>query len=146
MEFGGVIKAAVGRQVNNMGGVEKAAALVGMGKTQLANYCHPDRGERVPLVVALSLDEAAGDPLVLRTAATLLGFRLLPLDEHAEADILTALGATAGSAGQLLAEGYAAAADGKVTPSERRQMARKAVELQTGLATLLLALGTVAEE
>lgn len=145
MEFGSVIKAAINRQVKAMGGVEAAAALVGMGKTQLANYQHPDRDERVPLVVALRLDEAAGDPLVLRAAAALIGYRLERLDDHAEGDILTALGSTAGTAGQLLAEGYAAAADHTFSRAERRQMAKRAMDLQASLAALVAAIGVESE-
>lgn len=142
MDFDKAIKAALEKQVKALGGVESAAHLVGMGKTQLANYYHPDRSERLPLIVAMRLDEVAGEPAILTVAAGLLGYRLERIDGTAEGDIAAALGATASVAGQLISEGILAGLDRKYTPAERRQLAHRVAALQGELAALTQALGT----
>jgi hypothetical protein len=144
MDFDAIIKAAVKRQLEALGGDVAAGQLVSMGKTQLSNYSNADRPERIPLTVALRLDEAAGNPLILNAAAALLGCRLARAGDGG-GDILTALGSTAGTAGQLLAEGYAAAADHTFSPAERRQMAKRAMDLQAALAALVTAIGAESE-
>lgn len=146
MDFNGPIKAAVEGQVKALNGVEPAAHLVGIGKTQLANYYHPDRAERVPLVVAMRLDEVAGAPLILTRAAGMLGYRLVRIDQKLDGDIVAALGATASASGQLVAEGISAGADRIYTPAERRQLGKRIGELQAQLAELERALGTTGED
>lgn len=145
MDFDKAIKAALEKQVKALNGCEAASHLVGMGKTQLANYYHPDRSERVPLIVAMRLDQVAGDPAILTVAAGLLGYRLERIDNSAEGDITAALGATASVAGQLIAEGIQAGVDRVYSGTERRQMGNRITQLQSELAALMRALGTEGE-
>lgn len=141
MDFNGVIKSAIDEQIKALNGVEAAAHMVGMGKTQLANYRHPDREERVPLVVAMRLDEVSGNPVILTRAAGLIGYRLVRIDQTLEGDITAALGATASASGQLLADGIKAGIDHVYTPAERRQLGQRIAELQSELTSLTKALG-----
>ena len=143
-DFDAIVKAAVGRQIKALGGVESAAALASMAKTQLSNYANQDRGERIPAIVALRLDEAAGHPLILNAMASLIGCRVVRA-EAGGGEIMAALAEAAAQAGQLLSAGYAAAADGNFTTSERRGMVGDAVALIDKLNALLRAIGTEGE-
>lgn len=146
MDFSPVIKSAIDEQIKALNGVEAAAALVGMGKSQLAAYRHPDRGERVPLVVAMQLDEVAGKPVVLERAAALLGYRLVRIDQdESDADIAASLGVLAMRAGQLISEGIEAGKDRVYTRTERRQLGQRVAEIQGDLARFVAALGSGGE-
>ncbi len=142
MDFNPVIKTAIDVQISALNGVEAAAELVGMGKSQLAAYRHPDRGERIPLVVAMQLDQMAGKPVILERAAALLGYRMVRIDQDDDAsDITMALGLLAAAAGQLISTGIQAGADRVYTPQERREMGQLLAALSNTSAQLTQALG-----
>lgn len=130
MSFDPVIRAAVDRQLNDLNGVVAAARLIGMGKTQLANYAHPNRGERIPLVVAMQLDAVAGRSEIINTAAALLNYRMEPM-EHAEpGDLMTATAKLGGEYAHFAEMAIAGNADGIVTPREWRGLCQQALGLR----------------
>lgn len=139
----GPIRAAVKQQVQAIGSLRAAAdAIDGLAnKSQLERY-YPGKSDRVPVVVAVALDLAAGEPAILDAAARKLGFRLVPLEaEDAAADAI-ALSADASvdmaNLHRLLLD---ILRDGVVTPNERKEALAKLAPIFDVLRNIETAIG-----
>lgn len=78
----GPIRAAVRRQMDTIGSIDATVNAIGgiVNRSQLDRYASLNGEARIPLVVALAIDEAAGRPEILAAAARKLGYKLTPLD------------------------------------------------------------------
>ncbi|MBP2232503.1 hypothetical protein J2847_005832 [Azospirillum agricola] len=86
------IKHAFRMLVKQAGGVEAAAAEVGISIASISNYTNPNKPDQVRVDVMHALERAIGDPVMLRVLADLHGFELTPKapadgDDHQGLDI-----------------------------------------------------------
>ncbi|MCW2242195.1 hypothetical protein M2351_006851 [Azospirillum canadense] len=80
------IKAAVRRLVKLAGGIEAAAAEVGVSKSAISNYANPHMADQARVDVIFALEQAIGDPVVVRQLAAMHGYDLVPVTVSEEAD------------------------------------------------------------
>ncbi len=125
-------KAAARRAVQMAGGPNAAALVTRADAARLSRYGNLDAPEFAPIDVAFDLDKAAGDHVMLRAWADLLGYDLTPrnADATAVADLTHAAGQVARESGELISAAIEAGADGNLTPNEARRLDEEAAELQ----------------
>ena len=129
------IKGAVKRQVAAIGGLAAAAGFTRVSKSALERYYQPrDPEYHIPLDVAMDLDEAAGNDVILRTWAGLRGIEMIDRKEIAPSASfpmhLSAFGMGVGKTFDCLGE---ALRDGKVTPREAHDILNSACDLENQL-------------
>ena len=131
------LKAKVRKLVKRAGGVEAAADLTRVSKSNLSNYANPNRNVHVPVDVLLDLERDAHDPIVTRALASLQGYVLLKVAATGEdAELLRDALAIGAGAGEVFAEVEAALADdGQVDARERARIEAKVDRLMECLAT-----------
>jgi hypothetical protein len=126
-------KAAVRRAVKMAGGPNAAAEMVRSPASRLSEYGNHDRPVFAPVDVCFDLDKAAGDHVILRAWAELLGFDLVPRNVDAAsvaADLAHAAGHVAKESGELISAAIEAASDGKLTPNEARRLDEEAADVE----------------
>jgi len=131
-------KAAVRRAVKMAGGPNAATDVVRVDAPRLSRYGNIDAPEFAPIDVCFDLDKAAGDQVILRAWADLLGFDLVPRDTNATAaaDLAHAAGQVAKESGELISAAIEAGADGVLTPTEARALDNEAADLQDRVVKL----------
>ena len=131
-------KAAVRRAVKMAGGTTAAAEVVRAHGSQLSHYGNVDQPAFAPIDVAFELDHAAGDDVILRAWADLRGFDLTArtVDEQVSHDLTVAAGQVARETGELISATIDAAADGKVTPNEAKQLDELAADAQEKIVNI----------
>jgi hypothetical protein len=118
-------KAAVRRAVKMAGGPNAAAEMVRSPASRLSEYGNHDRPVFAPIDVCFDLDRVAGDHVILRAWAELVGFDLVPRavdDASIAGDLARAAGDLARETGEVISFSIEAEADGKLTPNEARRL------------------------
>lgn len=126
-------KAAVRRAIVMAGGCKAASEDVRADAARLSRYGNIDAPEYAPIDICFDLDKAAGDPVVLRAYADLLGFELVPRDEAADQlarDVTSLAGNIAKESGELVSTAISAASDGKISINDARAIDDEAADLQ----------------
>lgn len=137
------LKSAQRDLISRCGGIERAAEITSFGKSNVGRWNNPTDPDLMPLNAVLALEADAGVALVTAVMAGLNGRRLMEQDcegagpaavfrHHAEA---------MRAAGDLMAAGAAAFADGKLTPAEMAVIDKAACQVETTLAELRKAIG-----
>lgn len=120
-----VLKAATRDLVKRCGGLVRAGAIAGIGKSQLARYGSPDAPDIIDVWRAVLLERECGSPLVTREMAGAGGRGLTDPDGGDGPDGLRAAGLDAAVAMARATTTYATAvADETVTPTEAAEIAR----------------------
>lgn len=132
------LKAATRRAVKMAGGPNATAEVVRAAASRLSQYGNIDLTVFVPVDVAFELDKAAGDPVILRAWADLLGFDLTPrnLDASVTRDLANAAGQVAKESGELICAAIDASADGNLTPAEARRLDDEAADVEEKVVKL----------
>lgn len=125
-------KAAVRRAVKMCGGPNAAAQITRVDAARLSRYGNPDAPEFAPIDVCLELDKAAGDCVILRAWADMMGFDLTPRNvaEDTSRDLTHAAGQVALESGELISAAIEAGSDGKITPNEARGLDEAAADVE----------------
>jgi len=140
----GSLKAAFARAVEALGGGIVVAGFTRVRESMLSRYAvsHDDDDRFAAIDVAFDIDKAhalaGGEPPVLATYATLLGFRVSRLDVFA-----TAVPLTLADAARLDRESFEARAtiydalsNGRLTPNEKRRALKEIAELKAAIAAI----------
>ncbi|KAA8387061.1 hypothetical protein FOH24_07135 [Acetobacter tropicalis] len=72
------LKTATKQAVEHVGGIDAAATISRVGRTQFSDYSNRQRDGMVPVDVAIDLDHCAEKPLILAAMAHALGYMLIP--------------------------------------------------------------------
>lgn len=129
------IKVRTGQLVRLAGGVEFFAPVTGVNKAQLSKYgslAETDCFIRADVII--ELDRQLGAPMMVETLARMLGYGLVPLDETrrepvSPADVTAAQRETS----EAVSATMQALEDGRIDPSEKREVRR---EIAEGIASL----------
>lgn len=130
-------KAAVRRAVKMAGGCNSVETRV--DAPRLSRYGSNSEPEFAPIDVCFELDVAAGDPVILRAWADLLGFDLVARDDAADQlarDVTAIAGEIAFEAGATVNTTLQALADGTHSLSDARQIDERAADLQDRIVQL----------
>jgi hypothetical protein len=132
------LKAAVRRAVTLAGGPVAAAEVTRADAARLSRYGSANDPLFVPVDVALALDEAAGDDVILRAWANLRGFELQARDAgvNQAANIHRLAGELARGTGEVVAEAIEASADGQITRNEAQRIDEVAANAEQTLVQL----------
>ncbi|EHK56837.1 phage regulatory CII family protein [Allomesorhizobium alhagi] len=133
------LKAAQRDLIERTGGIERAAEKAFVSKTEMGRFNHNDSPNLMPLAVVLMLEADCRCPLVTAAMAELHGRRLAdPSDtaEAANACIMASHAEVVVQAGELMAKGAMAFADGRLTPTEAAGIDRQAAALERSVSEL----------
>lgn len=141
------IKAAQQEIIAAAGGIDGAVAALGetVGRSTVGRWNNGDEPTLMPLEAVIRLEAATNSSAVTRALAELNGRRLADpsaeaatqssvMNRHAEAIV---------AAGELMAAGAAAFADGKVTSTEAITIDRAAAQLERGIGEYRKALAAI---
>ncbi len=114
------LKAAQRDLIKLAGGIERAAEITSMSKSQVGRWNNAGDAELISLPAALLLEAECGQAPVTAVMARMNGRRLSDPDAEtrAEACVWQTHAETARKAAELLAKGALAMADGRVTAAE----------------------------
>lgn len=124
------IKSATRRACEDAGPLHEIAANTRADTAALSRYGNPERGEFIPLDIAMDLDALSGGDRMLRAWAELRGYELVRDEKGiATEDMTRHIGSVGMEAGELISEMCQAAADGKITPREAEAVERRAEDV-----------------
>lgn len=139
------IKAATRDLTDLCGGVERSGEIAHVSKTEVSRWRVATESAVISVPAALALEAECGVPLVTTVMAELNGRRLT--ESVGEGGSVAAVAARQAeffrAASEMMAQGAAALADGKVTGAEAELWDRCAAEVQRALAPLRLDLAAV---
>lgn len=132
------MKAATRDLITACGGIERAAGIAHVSKTEAGRWQVTSEAAILPITAALALEQDCGVPYVTRAMADLHGRRLVePSEEVASAaSVLMQASDAARRAGELMAAAATAAADGRLSPAEAETLDRSAGDLARALEPL----------
>lgn len=128
------IKTATKKAIQHLGGIDAAATISRVGRSQLSDYGNRNSPQVVPVDVALDLDTSAQEPLILAAMAHAEGFRLVPVKISGTGHIPKELAKFSKFSSEVLQEGIESLEDGRVDVAEARavlehvQPARQAMD------------------
>lgn len=117
------IKTAVKEALNRIGGLDAAASVVRVGRSQLSDYGNRNSPQVVPVDVAIALDCCAQAPLILAAMAHAEQYALVPL-HYGEGHIPKDLAKFAGEASLTMQRGFEALEDNLVDVAEAQELIR----------------------
>ncbi|MFT8463158.1 phage regulatory CII family protein [Acetobacter persici] len=118
------LKTATKQAVEHVGGIDAAATISRVGRTQFSDYSNRQRDGMVPVDVALDLDHCAEKPLILAAMAHALGYVLIP--QHVGVgDFGHDMGEFAVTSGEVLSTAVRILSDGRIDPHEADEIAPK---------------------
>lgn len=128
------LRAKVRDLIRDNGGLVPSSEATRLSKSTLGRCQTPHDDDWMPVDVVADLEAQAGEPVVTRFLAGLLGYRLVP-DEDAAApvaeplsvDLVLQMGAAAAAGvGQFCGYAMTAAQDGRITDAELAQLVAQA--------------------
>ena len=125
---------------DRVGGLDAAAAVTRVGRSQLGNYASLHDGQTMPVDVVADLEAVAGEPLITAELARRAGYLLVPLTPADDGPLAERMARLAAEVGQAFSAYAAAVADGHTTAEEEAHIARELTDIiaasQRALATL----------
>jgi len=113
------IKTATSALIEECGGVEAAATITRVGKSQLSDYANPHKPDVViPADVAADLEATTHAPLITAVLARLTHHQIMPLPEAVRGDELRACAEALRVAAEAGVTLFDAAADGLLDDAE----------------------------
>lgn len=137
------IKSATRDLVRLTGGVERAAGVAGLSKSEVSRMQDSGQASIITIPAALALEAECGVAAVTAVMADIGGRRLSEPEAEARAavSLLTANAEVLRRVGEVAAQLAGAAADGKITPSEAEMVDRAAGQAAEALARMRAGLG-----
>ncbi len=129
------LKAAVRDLIAAAGGLERTAAICGLGKSTVGRWQDADRDDFPNLAYVAQLEAECGRCDVSRAMADLAGLPVgsRPREAEGNACLMATHAEAVTHAAALMAEGAMAFSDSHVTPSEANAMDRAAQRLEEAL-------------
>ncbi|KFL92053.1 hypothetical protein AmDm5_0494 [Acetobacter malorum] len=112
------IKTATKKAIQHLGGIDAAATISRVGRSQLSDYGNRNSPQVVPVDVAVDLDTSAQEPLILAAMAHAEGFRLVPVKISGTGHIPKELAKFSKFSSEVLQEGIESLEDGRVDVAE----------------------------
>lgn len=143
------IKAAQELIIATCGGLDDCAALCNFGRSTVGRWSDRNDPTLMPLAAVMALEAHCGQPVVTAALAEINGRRLVDPEGSATAGQARVMSRHADAivqAGELMAAGAAAFADGRVTPTEAVGIDRAIATLEQGLSEYRKALAGVRAE
>lgn len=141
------IKAAQQELIGLSGGIDGALAQLGdrAGRSTVGRWNNQEDPTLMSLEAVIRLEAATGSSAMTAALAELNGRRLADRDAEAasQAGVMNRHAEAIVQAGELMAAGAAAFADGKVTPSEAAGIDRAAAQLEQSLGEYRKALAGI---
>lgn len=141
------IKAAQAELISRSGGIDGAVATLGgnTGRSTVGRWNNEDDPTLMSLDAMIRLEAATGSSCVTAALAEVNGRRLADHDQAtlAQVSVMSRHADAILQAGELMAAGAAAFADGRVTPNEAATIDRAAAQLERGLAEYRKALAGI---
>mgnify|MGYP001172754153 CR=1 FL=1 len=136
------LKAAQRDLIQLAGGIERAGEITSYGKSTVGRWNSATDPDLMPLAAIVALEADCGMPLVTAVLADLAGRRLSDPEGRGEAapKVFARHAEAMQRAGELMAAGAQAFADGRVTPAEMQMLGTVAGEVQKAIADLQAAL------
>lgn len=136
------IKTATAVAIHTLGGLEAAATVCRASFQTLGGYQNRNRPDLIiPLDVALELDEACGEPVILSALARMQGFTLQAPGQVEKPHIETAMAQIAGGAGTLLATFVEANRDKHLDDAEQMRLREQLDSIEAGVQEARSGLG-----
>lgn len=138
------IKAAQRDLIARAGGIERASEITSVSKSNIGRWNNPKDPDLMSLPAVLALEADCGVALVTGVMADLNGRRLMEPEGEGggAASVFTRHAETVRQAGELMAAGAAAFADGRLTTTELQLLDRVASNLEISLSEFRKAIGT----
>lgn len=134
------LKTAARALITTVGGLEAAAVVTRLGKTQLALTYDPHAADRaMPVDVVADLERVAGEPLMTRLLAQMAGCMLLPI-EAAPGPEASAIAEVLGGAGDVGRAWASAMSDARLSDDERQSVTSGLMKLQAACMQAIAAL------
>ncbi|RWB85950.1 MAG: hypothetical protein EOQ52_20595 [Mesorhizobium sp.] len=140
------IKAAQAELISRAGGIDGAVAtLETTGRSTIGRWNNADDPTLMSLDALIRLEAATGSSCMTAALAEMNGRRLADRDAEAaqQVSVMSRHAEAILQAGELMAAGAAAFADGKVSPNEAAVIDRAAAQLERGLAEYRKALAGI---
>lgn len=118
------LKTATKQAVEHVGGIDAAATISRVGRTQFSDYSNRQRDGMVPVDVALDLDHCAEKPLILAAMAQALGYVVIPM-HIGPGDFGSDMSEVAISSGDAVSTAMRVLADNQIDPPEADEIAPK---------------------
>lgn len=137
------LKSAQRDLISRCGGIERAAEITSFAKSNVGRWNNPTDPDLMPINAVLALELDAGVALVTAVMAGLNGRRLMEPDSEGAgpAAVFRHHAEAMRAAGDLMAAGAAAFADGKLTPAEMAIIDKAAGQVEATLSELRKAIG-----
>lgn len=141
------IKAAQQEIIGRAGGIDGAVAALGggIGRSTVGRWNNPDDPTLMSLDAMIRLEASTASSIMTAALAELNGRRLADPDAETinQAGVMSRHAEAIVQAGELMAAGAAAFADGKVSPNEASTIDRAAAQLERGLGEYRKALAGI---
>lgn len=132
------LKSAQRDLIMRCGGIERAAEVASVSKSQMGRFNNSGDPELMGIAVVLMLEADCGEPLVTAVLAELNGRRISDagMPGAANAGVMASHAEVVVKAGELMAKGALAFADGRLTPAEAAGIDRSAADLAESVTGL----------
>ncbi|TPI39288.1 hypothetical protein FJW07_13995 [Mesorhizobium sp. B3-1-9] len=139
------IKSAQNQLIAACGGLDDSADISHFGRSTVGRWADLGDPTLMPLGALLALEAHCGHPIVTAALAEVNNRRLAEPEAEAvsQGNVMARHADAIIHAGELMAAGAAAFADGKVTPNEAVTIDRAAAQLERGLSEYRKALAGV---
>lgn len=139
------IKSAQNQLIALCGGLDDVAEIGNFGRSTVGRWSDLSDPTLMPLGALMTLETHCGQPLVTAALAEVMGRRLAEPDAEAvsQGNVMARHADAIIHAGELMAAGAAAFADGKVTPNEATTIDRAAGQLEMALSQYRKALAGI---
>lgn len=134
------VKAATRDLVKACGGIVRAGEIAHASKSEVGRWQHAGDPDVIPLSAVLALEAECALPLVTSAMADLHGQRLVGDEPASVAAIASHHADALRSFADLVSEGAAALADGRITPAEATTLDRIAGDVERAMGPLRRAL------
>lgn len=139
-----LIKAATRSLVKSCGGIEAAADITRVGKSNLSDYGNPEKFEYfIPVDAALDLERESGSHAVTEAMAALSGGAFTPAGSEAAApELMTAVAGIMGETAEAIKSVTASMCDGSISPREQQDIVKQIQDVIHACTEALISVGS----
>ncbi|MFT9398488.1 hypothetical protein [Acetobacter sp.] len=139
------IKTAVKEAIKRIGGIDAAASVVRVGRSQLSDYGNRNSPQTVPADVAVALDCCAQHPLILAAMAHAEGYFIVPA-HFGEGHLPRDMARFTEKASQAISKGFEILEDQRVDVHEAHEMLREMQAVKTVAEHIMAGMSKIISE